>query len=211
MAKKLAQEEQFTSQGENSLTNEISEALQEMEATSEEEAKNSKALPLTLLDDGQLLIEDRAYALVYNYRQGFDEKALAERFSDVLSRYDYIVGDWGYEQLRLKGFFDNDNKRANPEQKISALQDYLYEYCNFGCRFFVLEKINKKKEKSSRPKRKKKKITGANPAPAFVEEKVQPVKKGKPVIRRQKTKEKADKESQIVKKNSQFTIRKRED
>ena len=27
-----------------------------------------------------------------------------ERFSEVLARYDYIVGDWGYEQLRLRGF-----------------------------------------------------------------------------------------------------------
>ncbi len=31
--------------------------------------------------------------------------SLGERFSEVLARYDYIVGDWGYEQLRLRGFF----------------------------------------------------------------------------------------------------------
>ena len=33
-----------------------------------------------------------------------DPERLGERFSEVLARYDYIVGDWGYEQLRLRGF-----------------------------------------------------------------------------------------------------------
>lgn len=211
MAKKIVDEKQQTTPQteEKSLTAEISEALQEIVEAPEEETKNSKALPLTLLTDGQFLIEDRPYALVYNYRNGFDEEALAERFSEVLSRYDYIVGDWGYEQLRLKGFFDNENKRATPEQKIATLQDYLYEYCNFGCRFFVIEKMNKKKEKTNRPKRKKKKTPV--PAPAFIEEKVQPVKKGKPVIHRQKQKSQPEKASHVTEKNSQFTIRKRED
>ena len=40
-----------------------------------------------------------------DYREGFNAEKLGERYSDVLARYDYIVGDWGYEQLRLKGFF----------------------------------------------------------------------------------------------------------
>ena len=62
------------------------------------------------------------------------------RYSDVLLKYDYILGDWGYGQLRLKGFFDDRNQKSTYETKISTLQDYLYEYCNFGCAYFVLKK-----------------------------------------------------------------------
>ena len=67
------------------------------------------------------------------------------RFSDVLSKYDYILGDWGYGQLRLKGFYDDRNSKSTYETKISTLQDYLYEYCNFGCAYFVLRKSRKVK------------------------------------------------------------------
>ena len=75
-----------------------------------------------------------------DYREGFNAEKLGERYSDVLARYDYIVGDWGYEQLRLKGFFRADNRRAHPDQRIDSLEDYLYEYCNFGCAYFCHRK-----------------------------------------------------------------------
>lgn len=186
------------------IAKEVTEAIKDIV---EEKETPKKGETVTLLENGQLLIGDKPYGLVYNYREGFDHEALGERFSDVLARYDYIVGDWGYEQLRLKGFFDNDNKRAFPDQKIATLQDYLYEYCNFGCRFFVIEKMNKKKDKPNKPKRKKKK----NP-PAYVEEKVQPVKHNQPVIHRKKS-EKPEKNPREEEKHptTGFTIRKREE
>lgn len=89
------------------------------------------------------------YEIIKNYREGFNEEALNARFSDVLSKYDYILGDWGYGQLRLKGFFDDRNAKATYESKISTLQDYLYEYCNFGCAYFVLQKVGKVKPAST--------------------------------------------------------------
>ena len=93
-----------------------------------------------------------------DYREGFNAEKLGERYSDVLARYDYIVGDWGYEQLRLKGFFRADNRRAHPDQRIDSLEDYLYEYCNFGCAYFVIERIGGKKEKTTQRRKKKKTI-----------------------------------------------------
>ena len=33
------------------------------------------------------------------------------RYSDILDKYDYIVGDYGYDQLRLKGFYKDSNKK----------------------------------------------------------------------------------------------------
>lgn len=88
-------------------------------------------------------LQDKQYELIENYRDGFDEEVLKERFSEILSKYDYIVGDWGYEQLRLKGFYHDRHSKAAIDTKISAVDDYLYEYCNFGCAYFVLKKLPK--------------------------------------------------------------------
>ncbi|WP_284141669.1 MULTISPECIES: YutD family protein [unclassified Virgibacillus] len=85
----------------------------------------------------------KEYELIENIKEGFQEEAIKERYSDILKKYDYIVGDWGYEQLRLKGFFEDSHPKATYDTKISALDDYLYEYCNFGCAYFVLHKITK--------------------------------------------------------------------
>lgn len=88
-------------------------------------------------------INNICYEVLKDEREAFNEEAFRDRFIDVLSRYDYIVGDWGYNQLRLRGFFDDRNQKATYDTKISTLQDYLHEYCNFGCAYFVLKKVHK--------------------------------------------------------------------
>ncbi len=82
----------------------------------------------------------KIYQLLSDYKDGWDEGAFRRRYSDILDKYDYIVGDWGYGQLRLKGFFEDDHVRATQETKISYLKEYLNEYCNFDCAYFVLRK-----------------------------------------------------------------------
>lgn len=83
------------------------------------------------------------YEIIENEKNGFNEDAFKERYSEILNRYDYVVGDWGYNQLRLRGFFDDQSQRATYDTKISTLSEWLYEYCNFGCAYFVLKKIKK--------------------------------------------------------------------
>lgn len=78
-----------------------------------------------------------------NIKEGFQEQAINDRYSEILAKYDYIVGDWSYEQLRLKGFYKDKNPKAPIDCKIGALDDYLYEYCSFGCAYFVLKKLPK--------------------------------------------------------------------
>ncbi|MBR8695329.1 DUF1027 domain-containing protein [Enterococcus faecalis] len=91
-----------------------------------------------------------------DYREGFNAEKLGERYSDVLARYDYIVGDWGYEQLRLKGFFRADNRRAH---RISELIHWKTIFTNIAilvCAYFVIERIGgKRKRQLSAEKRKK--------------------------------------------------------
>lgn len=84
------------------------------------------------------------YEILEDNRNAFDFEALEARYSDILKKYDYIVGDWGYNQLRLKGFYEETNRKASYDSRINMLEDYLLEYCNFGCAYFVLKKIKGK-------------------------------------------------------------------
>jgi uncharacterized protein YutD len=86
-------------------------------------------------------IQGKTYELVKEHKDGWNAEAFRSRYSEVLDRYDYIVGDWGYNQLRLKGFMDDSRGKVPKDQAISSLQDYLNEYCNFGCAYFVLHKV----------------------------------------------------------------------
>lgn len=90
-----------------------------------------------------IVVNNQQYELVKDFRDGYNEEAFRERFSDILSKYDYIVGDWGYGQLRLKGFFSDQNQKASFDTKIGTLTEYLYEYCNFGCAYFVVKRVEK--------------------------------------------------------------------
>ncbi|GKU76023.1 YutD family protein [Paenibacillus sp. L3-i20] len=85
-------------------------------------------------------IGGKSYELVHENRSGWNPEAFRNRFSEVLERYDYIIGDWGYNQLRLKGFFKDNHQKATKDSTFSAISDYINEYCNFGCAYFILEK-----------------------------------------------------------------------
>ncbi|MBO0471423.1 YutD family protein [Enterococcus sp. DIV0242_7C1] len=198
---------------EATLTDELTAVLEEIKEEPVKEKKKGEIV--TLIDDDHLTIGDRQYQLVKNHREAFDSERLGERFSDVLSKYDYIVGDWGYDQLRLKGFFSDSNRKAAPEQRIDTLEDYLYEYCNFGCAYFVIERIGGKREKQQ-TRRKKNNKKPANKNQAHTEEKRTPVpNKTKPVIKNRKENE--QKKTTVGKQEStgsqgrSFTIRQREE
>lgn len=94
-------------------------------------------------------MQGSTYEVVENVRDGWSEEAFKDRYSDILNKYDYIVGDWGYEQLRLKGFFENKHRKSAADAKIGFLHEYLYEYCNFGCAYFVVQKVGAVKEEKS--------------------------------------------------------------
>ncbi|WP_311079807.1 YutD-like domain-containing protein [Paenibacillus polymyxa] len=85
-------------------------------------------------------IGGKNYELLQDHKNGWNPEAFRDRYSEVLDRYDYIIGDWGYNQLRLKGFYRDGHPKANKDTSIVVLDDYINEYCNFGCAYFVLQK-----------------------------------------------------------------------
>lgn len=93
-----------------------------------------------LLDETTIQIKEQVYRVVKDYREGFNFEAFENRYQEYFEKFDFIVGDWGFEQLRLRGFYQLNKRKVPREQLIDYLDDYLKEYCNFGCRYFVLAK-----------------------------------------------------------------------
>ena len=89
----------MTEQKAETLSQELSQVLEEIVTTPEEEVKRA-----VMVGDTTVMIDDVHYEIVEDYRDGFNIEALNERYNDIFERYDYIVGDWGHEKLRLKGF-----------------------------------------------------------------------------------------------------------
>ncbi|WP_240463699.1 YutD family protein [Paenibacillus apiarius] len=86
----------------------------------------------------------RTYEVIQEHKNAWNPEAFRSRYSEVLERYDYILGDWGYSQLRLKGFFRDNHPKSTKESAVSSMMDYINEYCNFGCAYFILEKVSNK-------------------------------------------------------------------
>ncbi|MGT0185562.1 YutD family protein [Staphylococcus aureus] len=91
-------------------------------------------------------VDQHYFELIENYRECFNEEQFI-RYSDILDKYDYIVGDYGYDQLRLKGFYKDSNKKAEMSKRFSNIQDYIFEILKFGCPYFVLRHLSKQEVK----------------------------------------------------------------
>lgn len=100
---------------------------------------NPEEKSIKKLDSEHIEINNEKYKIVKDYREALDLELLEERYSDFLEKYDYIVGDMSYGKLRLRGFYHDDVKKIPIDMRISYLEDYLLEYCSFGCAYFVLE------------------------------------------------------------------------
>lgn len=85
-------------------------------------------------------IEDNYYEIIENYKEGYNEDEFIKKCTDYFYEYDYIVGDWAYGKLRLKGFFNKSNKKCREINDFSNLDKYLSENCAFGCSYFVAKR-----------------------------------------------------------------------
>ena len=54
-----------------------------------------------------------------------DIDLLEEMVTDYFNNYDYIFGDIAYDKLRLKGFYDSNNKLKNKINDIKLLDNYI--------------------------------------------------------------------------------------
>lgn len=81
------------------------------------------------------------YDLVRNDQDCFDLESIQDKVTDYFDDYDYILGDYAYEKVRLKGYYDSDNKSVKQINDIKYIEDYIKNYCCYGSRIFLLKKI----------------------------------------------------------------------
>ena len=85
--------------------------------------------------------EDNKYEIITDNRDCFNTEEFLNRYTDYFKDYDYIVGDYSYGKLRLKGFYEDNNKKASNINKFSLLDKYIKENCAYGCKYFVAKRI----------------------------------------------------------------------
>ena len=88
-------------------------------------------------------VNNNKYELVKVYKDGFNEEDFKERCTEYFDEFDYIFGDYSYDVLRLKGFYDKNNKQVKKINNINILENYIKEFCSHECRWFLLKKVKK--------------------------------------------------------------------
>ncbi len=86
---------------------------------------------------------DIKYEVIKEEKDAIDIELLKDKITDYFKAYDYIVGDWAYGKVRLKGFCDKDNKLYKPLNDYDKVNDYIEEKCAHGCKYFIIKKIDK--------------------------------------------------------------------
>ena len=89
----------------------------------------------------KIKINDVEYEVVENYKDGLEVDKLTESLTDYFDNYDYILGDWSYGHLRLKGFCDKNNKIKNQINDYDKITDYIKKYCAYECRYFIIKRV----------------------------------------------------------------------
>ena len=92
----------------------------------------------------EIKIRENKYKVIKDYGNTVSMSNLNELVTDYYNNFDYIVGDWAYNKLRLKGFYNKNHKFVKEHNNIEKVDDYISNSCAYGCRYFILEKVKNK-------------------------------------------------------------------
>lgn len=88
-----------------------------------------------------ITVDDHNFEIIENFKDAFNQDDFSKLFTDYFYNYDYIIGDYVGNQLRLKGFYNDNNKKSKNLNKFSKKDDYIKNMCVYNCRYFILKKI----------------------------------------------------------------------
>ena len=89
----------------------------------------------------QLKIRNITYDVIKDDDKTVDPVKLEEMITDYYDNFDYIVGDWAYGKVRLKGFYESNNKLKKEHNDIKNVDNYIEKNCAYGCKYFILKKL----------------------------------------------------------------------
>ena len=88
----------------------------------------------------EIILENIRYTILENKNDCLNIEELKNLFTDYFYDYDYILGDYAYNKLRLKGFCDKKNKKFNNINDINTKDKYLKDLCAYECNYFLIKK-----------------------------------------------------------------------
>lgn len=86
-------------------------------------------------------LNGKKYEIITNDRNCLNIDELKEKVTEYFDDFDYIFGDYAYDKVRLKGFNESTNKKANKLNNIENLEGYKKNYCSYGAKTFLLKKV----------------------------------------------------------------------
>ena len=89
-------------------------------------------------------IDNKKYEIIKDEKDAIDLEKIAEKLTDYFESFDYIVGDWSYGKLRLKGFNDQNNPNYKLINDIKTVDSYIKNNCAYGCKYFILRCLPRK-------------------------------------------------------------------
>ena len=89
----------------------------------------------------EYIFNNKNYELLEDADKSFAYEEIKEKVTDYFNDFDYILGDIAYDKVRLKGFYEEKNPKASKINNIKFKEDYLKNYCAYGCKWFLLKKI----------------------------------------------------------------------
>lgn len=92
----------------------------------------------------KIVLNNNEYEIIKDEKSCFNYEEVIEKFTDYFDEFDYILGDYSYEKLRMKGFCKKNNKNLKEFNDYKNIDAYLEKFCSYGCRYFILEKNDKK-------------------------------------------------------------------
>lgn len=98
----------------------------------------------------KIVLNEIQYEIVEDYRSCFNLSEVQDKMNDTdyFDNYDYILGDYSYDKLRLKGFYKKENKNAKEFNNYDNIKNYIKDFCSYGCRYFILKKISDDNKKN---------------------------------------------------------------
>lgn len=91
----------------------------------------------------KILLENIEYEVIRENKNALNMEELTHLFTDYFYDFDYILGDYAYNKLRLKGFCKKENKKWNKINDFEKIEEYINKYCAYECKYFVIEKKKK--------------------------------------------------------------------
>jgi len=89
----------------------------------------------------KIIINNIVYEIIRNDNECINKEELSDKITDYFDRFDYIMGDYAYDKVRLKGYYDSNNKECKKINDIKYINDYIKNYCCYESKIFILKKL----------------------------------------------------------------------